>query len=403
VAALGKAGTQFAETPQQTGLPEGFPLVTHGQQMSAGELRPETYYQGNIAFQRDIGFSTTAEIAWVGNFGRNFWRLKDSNNVAPNAFADPKNLFNGEPITTNPIRRDYLGIGNIRYLTTGEDTLNYNALQLSVQRRYSRGLQMGLAYTLSKSEGIQGYDWLTEELYGDQGLRDRYYGPPTVTTTQLTNITGITRADRRHVLVLHYSYEIPTLDKPILKYLFSDWEASGVTQFSSGYALDPICGTTLGGVANIDPSLSGIYRAGTTITDLNNVNSRCELTGEPIFQVNRDPNLAEEDQMHFNPAAFRRPLPNGNVGNLGNAPIGVLRHPGYSNWDFTLGRRFRIGGRTNLRLQLQVYNLFNQVEFIALNADYLFGANGSNSSPDTGKYTTTTNPRNVGLTFRFDF
>jgi Carboxypeptidase regulatory-like domain len=403
VAALGKAGTQFAETPQQTGLPDGFPLVTHGQQAPAGELRPETYYQANVAFQRDIGFSTTAEIAWVGNFGRNFWRLKDSNSIAPNAYADPKNLFNNEPITVNPLRRDYSGIGNVRYLQTGEDTLNYNALQLSVQRRYSRGMQMGLAYTLSKSEGIQGYDWLTEELYGEQGLRDHYYGPPTVTTAQLTNITGITRADRRHVLVLHYSYEIPTLDLPIAKYVFSDWEASGVTSFSSGYALDPICGTTLGGVENIDPSLSGIFRAGTTIADLNNTNSRCELTGEPIYNVTRDPNLGEEDQMHFNPAAFRRPLPNGKVGNLGNAPVGVLRHPGYSNWDFTLSRRFRIGGRANLRLQVQVYNLFNQVEFLALNADYLFGANGVNTSPDTGKYTTTTNPRNVGLTLRFDF
>ena len=101
MAALGNAGTQFAETPQQTGLPEDFPLITHGQQAPAGDLRPETYYQANVAFQRDIGFSTTAEIAWVGNFGRNFWRLKDSNNIAPYAFADPKNLFNNEPITVN--------------------------------------------------------------------------------------------------------------------------------------------------------------------------------------------------------------------------------------------------------------------------------------------------------------
>ena len=161
---------------------------------------------------------------------------------------------------------------------------------------------------------------------------------------------------------------------------------------SSGYALDPICGTTLGGVENIDPSLSGIFRAGTTIADLNNTNSRCELTGEPIFQVNRDPNLAEEDQMHFNPNAFRRPLPNGNGRQPRQRAVGVLRHPGFSNWDFTLSRRFRLGWRANLRVQLQVYNLFNQVEFIALNADYLFGANGVNTSPDTGKYTTTTNP-----------
>ncbi len=50
-----------------------------------------------------------------------------------------------------------------------EDTLNYNAMQLSVQRRLNRGLQMGVAYTLSKSEGIQGYDCATEELFGRAG------------------------------------------------------------------------------------------------------------------------------------------------------------------------------------------------------------------------------------------
>ena len=95
-------------------------------------------------------------------------------------------------------------------------------------------------------------------------------------------------------------------------------------------------------------------------------------------------------------------MPNGSVGNFGNSPLGVLRHPSWSNWDFTLARRVRLGGRANLRVQIQVYNLFNQVQFIALNADYLFGATG-NTSPDTGKYTATTNPRNVGITLRFDF
>jgi hypothetical protein len=249
-------GNTSADRPARR-LPAG-----HARTAGGGRpLRPETYYQANVAFQRDIGFSTTAEVAWVGNFGRNFWRLKDSNNIAPNAYADPKNLFNNEPITVNPIRRDYAGIGNVRYLTTGEDTLNYNALQLSVQRRYKpRDADGPRVYAARSPRASRVMTGSTEELYGDQGLRDHYYGPPTVTTAQLTNITGITRADRRHMLVLHYSYEIPTLEIPVLKYLLMDWEASGVTQFSSGYALDPICGTTLGGVENIDPSLSGIFR-----------------------------------------------------------------------------------------------------------------------------------------------
>src|SRR6185503_17960744 len=99
----------------------------------------------------------------------------------------------------NFLRQDYPGAGSVRYLTTDEVALNYNAMQLSVQRRLSHGLQMGLAYTLSKAEGIQGWDFATEQLGGVDALRDRYYGPPSVSQTQ----------DRRHSLVINYSYAIP--------------------------------------------------------------------------------------------------------------------------------------------------------------------------------------------------
>jgi hypothetical protein len=391
VAAFARAGTQFAESPQTGNIPAHYPLTVYGNQAPQGKLQPEKNYQGNIAFQRDIGFNTTAEIAWVGNFGRQFWRIKNSNNIPPYAYANPANRFNNEPIAENFLRRDYPGMGTIRYLTTDEDSLNYNALQLHVQRRLHRGLQMGVAYTLSKAEGMQGYDWATEELFGEQGLRDRYYGPPSVSQTQ----------DRRHILVIHYSYEIPnpTPNIPLLKQAFAGWEAAGVTHFTTGNPLDPVCGTNLSGVENTDPSFSGLFTAASTTSS----NGRCELTGEPIFSgFTRDPNLPEEDQMHFNLNAFRRPKPNGSVGNFGNAPVGVLRHPSWSNWDFTLARRIRVGGRANLRIQLQVYNLFNQVEFTELNALYLFSATG-NVSPNTGKYTQTTNPRNVGITMRLDF
>ena len=167
---------------------------------------------------------------------------------------------------------------------------------------------------LSKAEGVQGYDWLTEELYGKEGLRDRYYGPPASTAAQITNPTGVTRTDRRHVLVINYSYEIPnpTPDHAFLKHVLGGWEAAGVTQFMSGNPLDPICSTNLTGIANVDPSLSGIFRSGTP-TDRNATDSRCELTGEPIYSgFTVDNSLPEEDQMHFNVNAFRRPRPNGN-------------------------------------------------------------------------------------------
>jgi hypothetical protein len=382
IAVLAAAGTQFAESPQGSALLPGRPITYREQQIPQTDFRPETNYQANVAFQRDIGFNTVAEIAYVTNIGRHQFRNKDTNNIPIYAYADVNNLFRNEPISANFLRRDYPGMGSIGYLTTDELALNYNSMQVSVQRRLSRGLQMGMAYTLAKGEGLRGWDFATEELSGKQGLRDRYYGP--------------TNVDRRHILVVNYSYQVPnpTPNIPILSHVLRNWEASGVTQYTTGLGFDPSCGTNQGGVGNSDPSLTGI-------------GVRCELTGEPIDVFTPDTSLPIEDQIHFNPAAFKRPVPNGAIGSFGNAPTGILRHPSWWNWDFTLARRIpvNIGRGGSVRIQIQFYNLFNQVEFTTMNGSQTFTTSQGtvNNSANTGKYTATTNPFNGGITLRFDY
>src|SRR5579872_2028879 len=51
--------------------------------------------------------------------------------------------------------KPYLGFGNIN-LYEGASNSNYNALQVNLQRRASKGLFLGVAYTWSKSLGIAG-------------------------------------------------------------------------------------------------------------------------------------------------------------------------------------------------------------------------------------------------------
>jgi hypothetical protein len=66
-------------------------------------------------------------------------------------------------------------------------------------------------------------------------------------------------------------------------------------------------------------------------------------TGAPLYDVTRDPKLAEEDQLHFNPGAFTMAQPlSATVGNFGNVPNGILRQPSFWNWDVTLSRRFPV-------------------------------------------------------------
>jgi len=429
IATFVQAGN-LAVTPQAAGFPVQYNPPLYGQDIKPGDFQTSTHYQANIAIQRDLGFSTVVEVAYVGNFGRHYYQQKTTNNVPINAYANPANLFNNDAINANFIRRDYPGLGALNYVTSDFDGLNYNSLQVSVQRRLSHGLQLGAAYTLAKGLGYgtgRGWDFFTEETQGLAGLKKLYYGPIAVNAGSDATDQG---QERRHVLVFHYSYQIPTLNKPVLKYVLGGWEASGVTTMVTGDAVNPVCNVTglSGSIAFSDPSLSG---AGTP---------RCEwASGQSLgnaYDKNLLPNgqpsatpLAYEDQLHFNIFAFQRPLPMLNgvpavspvsnvvvpanaVGNMGNVGWGLLRNPGWSNWDFTLGRRLpvKVGRGGNVRIQLQFYNLFNQVEFNKVAATYSFnqanatgGLGGGNTNNQTGRYVSTQNPYNMSFTIRFDY
>lgn len=195
----------------------------------------------------------------------------------------------------------------------------------------------------------------------------------------------------------------------MVKWILGDWQVSGVTKYLSGTATQPSCTTNNPGIANTNPTLT----PGATFA--------CMLTGEPIFEVARDPNLPEEDQPHVNPRAFTMPQPlSPTVGNFGNVPLGILRNPGWWNHDLTLARRFpvrKLGRDAQARIQLQLYNIFNLVQFTTMNSP---GANSPTlafqddpavpgldnlliTTVNPFRYTAAIEPRQFGVTFRLDF
>jgi hypothetical protein len=374
-------------------------------------------YNVNLAFQRDIGFSTVAEVAYVGNFAHEPGRTVDMNRLPIYVYGDPNNLVNNAPLNANSLRGvygQYPGMGSVSVYVPDlyTESLRYNAMQLNVVRRLSKGLQMGVSYTLAKGVGYNpsntfgvGYDPYTDQIGGEQAIRARYWGP--------------TPDDRRHNLVVNYSYDIPSFfSTPVVKQILSNWQISGVTRLLSGRAVTPSCTSNNSGIANTNPSLTdGFWASGTSSNA--RATQRCDLTGEPIFSgYTVDPNVPFPDQPHFNLAAFRMPQPNGSVGNFGNSGVGILRDPTWHEWDLTLSRRFPLafGGHKNagIKLQFQAYNVFNEVQFTTLNADFTFtGPNNSViNSADTGKYVATGGsnlaagtipPRTLGLTARIDW
>jgi hypothetical protein len=370
--------------------------------VGGGETRSlEKSYNLNVTYQRDIGFQTTAEVAYVGGWSYSGGRVDDINRPPNNLYllADPSRMFNGNAISTNLLRTVYPGLGSLNKWmdvkdgnTINNKILQYNSLQVSVQRRLNRGLLAGLAYTRASGWGWTGYN------------QDILEADPTGALNKL-QFWSPTSNNRQHNLVLNYSYQIPNAlpDTPIAKWLLGDWQVAGVTKFQSGAPTQPECSTNNSGIANTNPTLT----PGATAS--------CVYTGQGGFDVTRDPNLAEEDQMHFNPRAFTMAQPlSATVGNFGNVRDGILRQPAFWNWDLTLARRFPVpvmGRNAQVRLQLQLYNIFNTAQFTSMNTGLTFQDdpavpgldNNLLTSTTMGRYTATNPPRQFGATMRLEF
>jgi hypothetical protein len=369
---------------------------------AGGEERSlERAYNLNVTYQREIGFATTAEVAYVGAWTYTGGRTQDINRPLNNVYllADPSRMFNANALATNFLRTAYPGMSTINKwfdakdgYTVNNNTLRYNALQLNVQRRLNRGLQMGLAYTLADGVGWTGYN------------PDYIEADPSGALNTLRN-WGPTSNNRRHNLVVNYSYMIPNAlaTTPVANWILRDWQVSGVTKFLSGAATQPGCSTNNSGIANTNPTLT----PGAT--------AACVYTGEGVFDVTLDPALAEEDQLHFNPRAFTMAQPlSATVGNFGNVPLGILRQPAFWNHDLTFARRFAVpplGRDAQVRLQLGLYNIFNTPQFTTLSTGLTFADDPNVPGVDNlvltstthGRYTASNPPRQFGITARLDF
>ncbi len=144
---------------------------------------------------------------------------------------------------------------------------------------------------------------------------------------------GPTSFDRRHIFVATYTYRLPQLRsrKGIVGTTLGGWEISGITRFQSGAELTPTGSTSIGTPA------------------------RSEYLGGPVDLASdaRGPNH------WFNTAAFA----NAPATALGNAGVGIIRAPGWENWDFSLRKVFRFSERVNLKFQADAFNGFNHVNF----------------------------------------
>jgi hypothetical protein len=406
--------------------PSAFPTLVPGVALSGTffdrNIRTPLLHQYNTNVQYELVKDLMLEVAYVGTRGLNLFR-QIAINQAPLATAQRPiiNQVTGASFTANTpadaqLRAPFQGVGiNGFFQNQSTAQSSYNSLQVSLTKRFSRGLQFLTSYAWAKSiDNASGQGGGA----GNTGLVNTGAVGETggILGDQRDNRAnrGVSDFDRTHRLVASYLYDLPTpafaANSATGKALLGGWQMAGIITVMSGLPIDIVdtgAGSFYGLSGGSAPLARPNYAPGATrSTATSNVPSG----------------------FYLNPFAFARPvvLANQPIPSSGGAAIAgaigtdiggigrnILLGPRQKNVDFSLIKRFRISEVKNIEFRTEFFNFFNQVNLANpisdLNSVVASGgsldASGNIINPGSfGRIiSTTNNPRLIQFALKFNY
>lgn len=325
---------------------------------------PEAY-NWNFTVQRELPWKSVISVAYVGRRGLHQQREADINQpTVATVLANPGVALDA--------LRPYKGYNSIRE-SDNVASSRYNSLQINFTRRFSDGLALGVAYTLSKSS--------------DDGSNQRDIIP---NTYNAHNLWGPSEFDDRHILILNYLYELPFFkgQSTLAGKILGGWQLSGIAQFQTGLPCGVGVGNDYAGVGQ-DGSF-GCGNAGQFWV----INGNPTIVGLMAHNGNNDPNQWFATTNPDGSKIFTQP-PAGTF-NLQNGVRGSIYQPGFDNWNMGLFKKFKVNERFNLQFRTEAYDVFNHPNWS--------GPGLNPTSGNFGKVTGKTNDvRNLQVSLRLQF
>ena len=332
--------TPFSQTLSVDAPPNSFPTAVF-QQFSgistlgrAGytEQNPRRNYvmQWNFNLERELAPSLVATVGYVGSRGvHQPYRVDDFDMVLPTLTAAGY-LF--PPKATS--QRLNPNFGRI-HGTLWQANSAYHALQVSVAKAMTRGVQLRGAYTWGKSidtlsataaddsfpNGLMNPIWFDQRI--QRGLSDFNVGQN---------------------LVVNLTWQVPSARAraSAVRWALEGWQLGGIYKASSGQPFTPILGGDPLGMKTTQTAEVPVRLVGPGCESLTNV-------GNPNHYIKTQ--------------CLAFPNPTNLRGNLGrNAVIG----PGLSNLDISLfknNRIRRISENFNVQFRAEFFNVFNRANF----------------------------------------
>lgn len=305
-----------------------------------------------VGWQHQMTSNLILEVNHSGSLGRKL------------AAADIINRTFTTPSATNPNGRINLAEPNISY-RGNQGVSNYLAIQVELNRRWERGMQFQVSYTLGRSRDVQS-DPLRRPV-NTQSSRTRrvsaisLFTPGSSFTRQFDPRSdyGNSDFDQRQNLVFNFVAQIPQgMGMPRF---FYGWEASGVAGFRSGLPFSVFSRTP----SNADQT------AGTNLEYVEPGNGLIIANGADSSQNRADFFGSDPSQAFLaSPPAIKGGLillDKSRFGHPVSSRIGTSRRngffgPGFWNFDLSLSKRFllpMLGERVSLQFRAELFNVLN--------------------------------------------
>ena len=327
-----------------------------GSKISPSGIQPDAYTPTVISWtfkiEQEIAHNTSFGIGYVGSHGYHEMLSLDANIPIPTLVGGtifyPKTAALANPSLANT--------------TTwfSEGLSSYNALQLDLNRRFSKGFQLRGVYTFSKSLD-DGTAWNSSVGANSPGFVMYPLNPKLD--------WGPSNSDIRNLAVINGSYELPFgngkrfLNGPGAwsQKLASGWSLSSILSLQSGFPFTPSLG--------FNPSNDGDSR------------NPVRPSLNPAFTGNV---IQGGPNQYFNPNAFIIP-PAGTYGNLGR---NTYTGPGLAELDLSVLKNTAISERIHLQFRAELFNVLNRANFGTPNT-VVFASATPAPSPTAGVITST--------------
>jgi hypothetical protein len=319
----GGPGVNNAFTRLPAAQPAGLDPLRLTRTIVGGDFRSPNYDQFSLELQREMGPNVVLRVGYVGTRGTALFQTLDGNPRVPNC----------APSSTNNCRVDPLR-EVIRLRANAANSI-YHSLQVSMDKRFSRGFSAGVHYTWSTF--IDTASEIFNPSSGEVAVAQDSF--------DIRSDRGRSAYDRPHRFTGNVVYELPFLQdqRGAVGRVLGGWQINSFFTLQSGAPFTPLTGSDpAGALSGIDSLVGSAIRP--------NLNTTLDVSS-----------MSVEDLLRAGGASLFQTLRTGQ--RVGTAGRNILRADGITEVGFGLLKSTRIAERHQIQLRADMFNSTNTRNF----------------------------------------